>query len=113
MPEAAFFARSYLPSQMGRVVELWRDDVKAVNEKAAEGLANPDDYPNMFPNLEDSLIAEAALRQQRQQKRPAASYEAVKDMLLADPLSEEALASARSGAPVSVPAPVPSMRPVA
>jgi len=110
--EASFFARTYLPSQMGRVVELWRADVAKVNEKAAEGIANPDDYPNLFPNLESALIAEAALKQHRAQSVPASQYEAMRELLLKDPLSEEGLASLAGGMPISAPAAAPSMDPL-
>lgn len=33
MPEAAFFARTYAPAQVSRVVGLWREDLKKVNPK--------------------------------------------------------------------------------
>ncbi|VDN40637.1 unnamed protein product, partial [Dibothriocephalus latus] len=50
-PEAAIFARTYLPSKVPEMVELWRawlaEDPKL--GKAAEALANPQQYPNLFP----------------------------------------------------------------
>lgn len=35
MPEAAFFARTYAPAQVSRVVGLWREDLKKVNPKVS------------------------------------------------------------------------------
>jgi len=96
--EAAFFARTYLPSKMGEVVELWRADVAKVNEKAAEGLASPEQYGNLFNDLEGALLAEAALKKRRAETLPASQYEAVREMLMVDPLTPEGLA-ALGGAP--------------
>ena len=31
IPEAAFMARTYLPSQVSRIVSLWRNDLKKVS----------------------------------------------------------------------------------
>jgi len=41
IPEAAFFARTYLPSQISRVVQLWKVSLGQVNAKAAQSLADP------------------------------------------------------------------------
>merc|ERR1712154_752230 len=49
IPEAAFFARTYLPSEISRIVELWREQLSKVNERAGQSLADPKDYPNLFP----------------------------------------------------------------
>jgi hypothetical protein len=38
VPEAAFMARTYLPSKASEVVALWREDLAGVNKKAAEAL---------------------------------------------------------------------------
>jgi coatomer subunit beta' len=55
IPEAAFMARTYMPSQISRVLALWKADLKLINEKAAEALADPEKYPNLFPDLEWAL----------------------------------------------------------
>jgi len=47
IPEAAFFARTYCPSQVPRVLELW----KAKTEKSKVMLADPVKYPNLFPDF--------------------------------------------------------------
>ncbi len=41
-----------------QVVKLWREDLASINAKAAESLADPAQYPNLFPNLDLALHAE-------------------------------------------------------
>lgn len=46
------FARTYLPSETSRVVKLWKQDLEKNNRpKVAESLADPENYPNLFPEL--------------------------------------------------------------
>ncbi|XP_034100019.1 coatomer subunit beta' [Drosophila nasuta] len=71
LPEAAFFARTYMPSQMSRVVELWREELSKVNEKAGQSLADPTQYTNLFPGLGDALRVEQHLQEERTRKAPA------------------------------------------
>ncbi|KAG6550752.1 hypothetical protein Mapa_007656 [Marchantia paleacea] len=66
IPEAAFFARTYLPSEVSEVVGLWRNDLKKINQKAAESLADPQEYPNLFPDWQWALDAEARVKENRQ-----------------------------------------------
>uniref|UniRef100_A0A668VL45 Coatomer subunit beta' n=1 Tax=Oreochromis aureus TaxID=47969 RepID=A0A668VL45_OREAU len=63
LPEAAFLARTYLPSQVSRVVKLWRENLAKVNQKAAESLADPTEYENLFPGLKEAFAAEHYLRE--------------------------------------------------
>jgi coatomer subunit beta' len=81
LPEAAFFAHTYLPSHIAPVLALWKDDLRAKGhpvcclsihpipypafylsicpalpeQKAAEALADPSEYPNLFPDLDIAL----------------------------------------------------------
>ena len=55
VPEAAFMARTYLPSAMGRLVALWKKDLATVSTKASQALADPVEYPNMFDDLDWAL----------------------------------------------------------
>ncbi|KRX86933.1 Coatomer subunit beta', partial [Trichinella pseudospiralis] len=55
LPEAAFFARTYLPSEISRVVGLWKAKIADKHPKVAESLADPDGYPNLFPHYADAL----------------------------------------------------------
>ncbi|KAK1168440.1 coatomer subunit beta'-like [Acipenser oxyrinchus oxyrinchus] len=75
LPEAAFLARTYLPSQVSRVVKLWRESLSKVNQKAAESLADPTEYGNLFPGLKEAFVAEQFIKETRLGKlRPAAEY---------------------------------------
>lgn len=74
LPEAAFFARTYLPSKISYVVELWRESLSKVSEKAGQSLAGPDQYENLFPQLQDALKTEQFLLAERQKKLPASAY---------------------------------------
>ena len=38
-----------------RILELWKTELKSINEKAADALADPQKYPNLFPDLEWGL----------------------------------------------------------
>ncbi len=40
------------------MVKLWREDLGKVNQKAAEALADPAQYANLFPNMQTALKAE-------------------------------------------------------
>lgn len=74
LPEAAFFARTYLPSQISRVVGLWRESLSKVSEKAGQSLADPKDYDNLFPGLTEALKAEQYLQPERASLLPASAY---------------------------------------
>lgn len=76
IPEAAFFARTYLPSQISRVVGLWKTSLSQVNAKASQSLADPAQYENLFPGLMDAMKTEQFL-EQRRQRVPAAASTAV------------------------------------
>jgi len=80
IPEAAFFARTYLPSHISKLVKLWREDLQTVNVKAAESLADPMEYENLFPDLQWALKAEERCNN-NPKKLPASFYLHVKDHL--------------------------------
>ncbi|XP_028275951.1 coatomer subunit beta'-like [Parambassis ranga] len=74
LPEAAFLARTYMPSQVSRVVKLWKESLSKVNQKAADALADPSQYSNLFPGLQQALQAELYLKETHVGVRPAAEY---------------------------------------
>ncbi|XP_024389865.1 coatomer subunit beta'-1 [Physcomitrium patens] len=74
IPEAAFMARTYAPSHVSRIVSLWRNDLKKINQKAAESLADPEEYPNLFSDWESALATEAKMKDLRSKYIPAATY---------------------------------------
>ena len=77
LPEAAFFARTYLPSQVSRVIKLWKE---GQHDKTTQALADPADYDNLFPGFQESLKAEqfARLKQASLKKIPAKQYPVLK-----------------------------------
>ncbi|XP_076911658.1 coatomer subunit beta'-2-like [Bidens hawaiensis] len=74
IPEAALMARSYLPSKVSEIVALWRKDLNKVNQKAAESLADPDEYPNMFEDWQLAVEVEAHAAETRGHYPPASEY---------------------------------------
>ena len=57
-----------------RVVQLWRENLAKVNEKAAASLADPTDYENLFPGLRESFKAEQYLQAERKETFTASQY---------------------------------------
>lgn len=92
LPEAAFFARTYIPSQMSRVVELWREELAKFNEKAGQSLADPAKYENLFPGLGDALQVEEFLKQKESQRLPAHAAATLPLNIDRNPLEEMQLA---------------------
>jgi coatomer subunit beta' len=88
LPEAAFLARTYLPSQVSRVVQLWREDLAKTNKKAADSLADPTEYENLFPDLKEAVLAEKMLKRERTGLLPAKQYPHVQNNLSRDVLTE-------------------------
>ena len=41
-----------------RLVQVWKDDLAKTNPRAAESLADPGTYPNLFPELDEALELE-------------------------------------------------------
>ena len=60
-----------------RVVELWREDLAKTNAKAAQSLADPTEYENLFPELKQALQAEEFLKRERGSLLPAATFTSV------------------------------------
>ncbi|KAE8680785.1 Coatomer subunit beta'-2 [Hibiscus syriacus] len=65
IPEAALMARSYLPNKVSEIVAIWRKDLIKVNPKAAESLADPQEYSNLFEDWELSLSMESKVAERR------------------------------------------------
>jgi len=74
LPEAAFFARTYLPSQTSRVSKLWKESVAENHPKLAATLADPAEYDNLFPGLKESETTEKYLTQERKRRLPARAF---------------------------------------
>ncbi|KAK9723079.1 Coatomer subunit beta' [Basidiobolus ranarum] len=66
IPEAAFFARSYLPSHVSKIVALWKESLNNANKsKVAESLADPQEHEELFAEFKASLIAEEAAKSKK------------------------------------------------
>ncbi|CAL1283833.1 unnamed protein product [Larinioides sclopetarius] len=85
LPEAAFFARTYLPSQASRIVKLWKESFKKTNEKASYALADPEEYENLFPTFNLLLKTEQFMKQS-QIRLPASSYPKANSSAEKDPV---------------------------
>merc|ERR1712079_363803 len=88
IPEAAFFARTYLPSEISRVVDMWRVQLGKVNEKAGQSLADPKDYANLFPDYNSSLQAQQMLARERKNIIPAEDWKQIMANYERKPLEE-------------------------
>jgi len=67
IPEAAFLARTYMPSHVTRIVKMWKKDLATVSQHAADSLADPEEYEDMFPDFQSALKAEEAFKKAREQ----------------------------------------------
>ncbi|PNY10723.1 coatomer subunit beta -2-like protein, partial [Trifolium pratense] len=74
IPEAALMARSYLPSKVPEIVAIWRKDLNKVNPKAAESLADPEEYPNLFEDWQVALAVESKAAETMNVYPPAEQY---------------------------------------
>lgn len=53
---------------------MWKEDLAKTNTKAAQSLADPMQYENLFPELKQALQAEEALKGERENLQPAANF---------------------------------------
>lgn len=90
LPEAAFFARSYLPSEVSRILKLWKETPKGKNDKSVQALADPLEYENLFPDFDKALKVEKYL-QVNKKTHLARDYLAVKEQTENQNLLEDAL----------------------
>lgn len=84
-PEAAFFARTYLPSRVDGIVSLWKDDLSKISQSAADALTSPSSNPELFPDNDIALKVEEMFFAQRDASKgsgiPATDYPTAKDDL--------------------------------
>ncbi|GJD12566.1 Coatomer subunit beta'-1 [Galdieria sulphuraria] len=58
-PEAALFARTYVPSEMTRVAQMWREHLKKEgNIRLSNLIADPVSHPHYFPEYDETLQLE-------------------------------------------------------
>lgn len=106
LPEAAFFARTYLPSRVDEIVGMWKEDLSSISETAAKALASPSENPDLFADHDIALQVEQMFMAQRAASSgagiPASDYMTAKDDLelnLIDLLKQRAAAGAPPAAP--------------
>mmetsp|Transcript_9880 Transcript_9880/g.18583 ORF Transcript_9880/g.18583 Transcript_9880/m.18583 type:complete len:1057 (+) Transcript_9880:55-3225(+) len=85
LPEAAFFARTYMPSRINEIVGLWKADLSGISESAAEALLSPGDDKTSFPDYDIALQVEKMFLAQRASAQstgiPATDYPSAKEDL--------------------------------
>lgn len=83
---------------------MWKTDLKSVNEKAADALADPEKYPNLFPDLDWAVKVEEIYKSARFNHVAAASYPTAKNDLELDLIEMvKSQATTTSSAPVAAP----------
>ena len=70
-----------------RVVQLWRESLAKGSPKAAQSLADPTEYENLFPGLKESFKAEQFLRSQRRTPISARNFPSVQVRIWVSTLS--------------------------
>jgi coatomer subunit beta' len=74
VPEAAFFARTYAPASVSTIVARWKAELSETNAKAAEALADPLEFSNLFPDFEWALAAEKQWGGAAAQRKGSSSF---------------------------------------
>lgn len=77
IPEAAIFARTYMPSRITPIVDMWRTELRKTGSvRIADALADPSAHPHLFPGIEDSIAGEKAsfAMASKREGIPATSY---------------------------------------
>jgi coatomer subunit beta' len=73
VPEAALFARTYVPSRIGEVVRIWKKELSNISDVLSQALADPTEHPEGFPNLDIAMNAEQIYQQAFEQSKRCAS----------------------------------------
>ncbi len=97
IPEAALFARTYVPSSIPSLMGKWKDEIKKASEQVADSLADPADYPDLFPDLDLARLVEAHWRQSSKSKRPASDWSTAFDELSLDLIQQMKDSSTANG----------------
>ena len=95
LPEAAFFALAYQPSQIAQAFAVWQADLRAHHHVAAELIANPREYAEYFAGYEEALTLEAQLAPLRAMDVKASEYPKYRRMVDGEGIDVSALESVR------------------
>lgn len=90
VPEAAFMTRTYAPSHISKVLKIWKEDLKQVSIRAADSLADPESFPDLFPDLPAGVAIEEYLTMQAKQfaSMPSTAYPQVQNQLARELVQE-------------------------
>lgn len=70
IPEAAIFARTYLPSKVSGVVDSWRTGLRKNGAiRIADALADPTAHPHLFPSMDESIEGEQAAKKLAERRK--------------------------------------------
>ena len=95
LPEAAFFALAYQPSQIAQAFAVWQADLRAHHHVAAELIANPREYAEYFAGYEEALALEAQLAPLRAMDVKVSEYPKYRRMVDGEGIDVSALESVR------------------
>ena len=95
LPEAAFFALAYQPSQIAQAFAVWQADLRAHHHVAAELIANPREYAEYFAGYEEALALEAQLAPLCAMDVKASEYPKYRRMVDGEGIDVSALESVR------------------
>lgn len=95
LPEAAFFALAYQPSQIAQAFAVWQADLRTHHHVAAELIANPREYAEYFAGYEEALALEAQLAPLRAMDVKASEYPKYRRMVDGEGIDVSALESVR------------------
>ncbi|KAJ1733772.1 Coatomer subunit beta' [Coemansia sp. Benny D160-2] len=103
IPEAALFARTYLPAKADEIVPKWKAHLEGLGkQKAADAIASPAQHPNLFPNFERGLAVASELSAAAP-TIPAAEYPKHSADIFRDLLNEEHSPDSAEGGDAKVP----------
>jgi len=91
LPEAAFFAQTYCPSEVPRIVDLWKTSLKE-NKKnvTAECISDPTKNPELHPDYEVTCKIEDLVKKFKENVNiPSVEYEKYKDSLSWDLMNDK------------------------
>lgn len=85
-PEAAIFSKTYCPSQISRVVALWKQNLKKTNPVIAQSIADPLEYDDDegFNDLFMTKEMEAVLGEKMMVSVPADRFQDFGELLALD-----------------------------
>jgi len=70
------------------VTALWKESLSKISEKAAQSLADPVQYENLFPDYGDSLKAEQFMQAEKRQI-PASASSSIPVRILITPITKD------------------------